>query len=122
MYYVIKRQFDTPLHYFIGFAVPKYIASKKNDTIIFEFEIDGKLTRKWVKKEDIILLTPDKTFFIQTMDKFKAVEAQQKELVDAAKEKLNQTLATYTETINAELDEFSELKNSNDIPCILKDI
>jgi hypothetical protein len=122
MYYIIKRQFDVPLQYFIGFAAPKYIASKKNDTIIFEFIIDGKPVRKWVKKEEIILLTKDKDFFVQTMDQFKAVENTQKELVEAAKEKLNQTLETYTETINAELDEFNEIKNSSDIPCMLKDI
>lgn len=122
MYYVIKRQKDTPLQCFIGFQVPKYIASKNNDTVIFEFTKDGKPNRKWVKKEDIILLTEDKKTFIQTMEQFKSVEDIQKRLVDDAKKKLNQSLETFTETVNAEIDEFNEIKSASDIPCILKDM
>lgn len=122
MYYVIKRQLETPFQSFIGFKVPKYIASKNNDTVIFEFAKDGKTNRKWIKKDDIILLTEDKEFFIQTMDKFKDVENTQKKLVDDAKNKLNQSLEAFTEAVNAEINEFNEIKNSSDIPHILNDI
>lgn len=122
MYYVIKRQTDSSTHCFIGFNVPKYIAARNSDNVIFEFVKDGKTIRKWVKKEDIILLTKDKDFFIKTIDKFKAVEAEQQKLVDEAREKLNESLETFTETVNAELDEFNEIRDSDDIPCILKDL
>lgn len=122
MYYVIKRQPDSLKHCFIGFNVPKYIASKNSDNVIFEFEKDDKTIRKWVKKEDIILLTDDKDFFVKTMNKFKAVEAEQQRLVDEAREKLNESMETFTDTVNAELDEFNEIKDSEDVPCILKDL
>ena len=122
MYYVIKKQSDNPLQCFMGFAVPKYIASKNNDTVIFEFSQNGKLTRKWVKKDDIILFTDDKKFFIKTMDQFKAVETTQKKLVEAAREKLNESIDAFTENVNAEINEFNEIKKTSDVPCILKDM
>ena len=120
MYYVIKKQ-ASKTECFIGFKAPKFITSKSSDTVIFEFTINGKVTRKWVKKEDIILLTQDKKFFIETIEKFKKVEREQQELVDAAKKKLEESLETFTETVNSELDEFQEIKGSDDIPCILND-
>ena len=122
MYYVIKRQPDSPMQCFIGFKAPKYIAAKNSNNVIFEFLKDGKAIRKWVKKDDIVLLTDDKDFFIKTMDKFKSVEAEQQKLVDDAREKLNESVETFTETVNAELNEFNEIRNSDDVPCILKDL
>lgn len=121
MYYVIKRQ-ESPSECFIGFKVPKYIASKNNDSVIFEFQVNGKVNRKWVKKEDIILLTEDKEFFKKTIENFNAVAAQQQHLVDTAKLQFEQSMETYTQTVNHHLDEFHEIKNSDDIPCILLDL
>ena len=64
MYYVIKKNITNPTSCFMGFAAPKYIAAKNSDNVIFEFTKDGKITRKWVKKEEVVLLTEDKEFFI----------------------------------------------------------
>lgn len=122
MYYVIKRQKESPTACFLGFAVPKYIAAKNNENVIFEFIKDGKPQRKWVKKEDIVLLTDNKEFFIKTMNQFKEVQATQQKLVDDARDKLNQSMETFTETINAEIDSFEEIRTADDIPCILKDL
>ncbi|PHQ65272.1 MAG: hypothetical protein COB99_04930 [Sulfurimonas sp.] len=122
MYYVIKRQDTSPLTTFISFPVPKYIASKNNESVIFEFKKDGKPQRKWVKKSDIILLTDDKEFFIKTVKHFKEVEATQQKLIDAAQEQLNQCIETFTETMHSEIDEFSEIRDSSDVPCILKEL
>jgi len=122
MYYVIKKQHATPLTTFITFQVPKYIASQNHDHVIFEFQKDGKAQRKWVKKEDVILLTEDKEFFIKTVAQFKEVEATQQKLIDAAQEQLNQSIETFTETMKAEIDEFNEIRDSSDVPCILKDL
>ena len=122
MYYVIKKQSDNPLQCFVGFQVPKYIASKNNDTVIFEFTQNGKPIRKWVKKEDIVLFTENKSFFIKTMDQFKEVEIIQKKLVDEAKEKLNESIEAFTENVNAEINEFNEIKKTSDVPCILKEM
>jgi len=121
MYYLIKKLQDNPQVCFIGFAVPKYIAVKNSENIILEFSKDGKTQRKWIKREDIILLTDDKKFFLQTMDKFKKVQETQQKLVDEARSKLDESLGTFTETVNAELDDFQELKSADDIPCMLKD-
>ncbi len=120
MYYVIKKQLDNPSACFIGFKVPKYIASKSSENVIFEFIKDGKPNRKWIKKEEIILLTKDKKFFIETMDKFKEVQAAQEQLVSDAQAKLEETMETLTETLNHEIDEFEELRDSSDVPCVLK--
>jgi len=120
MYYVIKKQPDSPSQCFVGFQVPKYIASKKTGNVIFEFQKDGKAVRKWIKVEDIVLLTDDKKFFVKTMSKFKETEAQQQELVDKAKEKLVKSMETFTEKVNSELNKFEEIKKNDNVPCILK--
>ncbi len=120
MYYVIKRQTDKPMSNFIGFMVPKYIASRNNDHVIFEFIKDEKTHRKWVKKEEIILLTEDKEFFFKTMEQFRSVEATQKKLVDLAREQLDNSIEAFSEAVNSQINEFNEIKNSDDVPCILK--
>ena len=122
MYYVIKKNIDNPTSCFMGFAVPKYIVAKNSDNVIFEFKRDGKVTRKWIKKEEIVLLTGDKDFFIKTMDQFKEVEATQKKLIDEAQTKLEQTMVEFTENVNSEIEEFEEIRDSTDVPCILKDL
>jgi len=122
MYYVIKKNIDNPTSCFIGFVVPKYIVTKGSDNVIFEFKKDGKITRKWVKKEEIVLLTEDKEFFIKTMNQFKEVEATQQKLINEATAKLEQTVVEFTENVNAEIDEFEEIRNTTDVPCILKDL
>lgn len=122
MYYVIKKQHTSPLTTFISFQVPKYIASKNSENVIFEFQKDGKPDRKWVKKQDIILLTDDKEFFLKTVTHFKEVEATQQKLIDAAQEQLDQSIETFTETMLSEINEFSEIRDSSDVPCVLKDL
>ncbi|MCD4668139.1 MAG: hypothetical protein K8R44_06085 [Sulfurimonas sp.] len=122
MYYVIKRQPESISKCFIGFKVPKYTSSRSSDNVIFEFLKDGKITRKWIKKDEIVLLTEDKDFFMKTMNQFKAVEEIQQKLVDEARKKLDESIETFTESINAEINEFNEIRDSDDVPCILKDL
>jgi len=106
----------------MGFSVPKYIVTKESDNVIFEFKKNGKVTRKWVKKEEIVLLTEDKEFFIKTMEQFKNVEATQQKLINEAQAKLEQSMVEFTENVNTEISEFEEIRNSTDVPCILKDL
>ena len=122
MYYVIKKNITNPTSCFMGFAAPKYIAAKNSDNVIFEFTKDGKITRKWVKKEEVVLLTEDKEFFIKTMNQFKEVEATQQKLINEAQTKLEQTMVEFTQNVNAEIEEFEEIRDSTDVPCILKDL
>lgn len=122
MYYVIKKQEGTHPVEFIGFKVPKYITNKSNDTVIFEFIIKDKAVRKWVKKEDIVLLTDDFEFYTKTMHDFKATQEQQQKLVDAAQEELNKSVENFAKVMSNELESFEELRGSDDVPCILKDL
>lgn len=121
MYYVIKRQ-TSPSQCFIGFEVVKYIASKNNEHVIFEFEVNSKAIRKWIKKEDIVLLTEDKDFFTQTMNQFKAVEKEQQALVNKAKKQLDLSMETFTKTVNDSINQFNEIKNASDVPCVLNNL
>lgn len=122
MYYVIKKQPHSIEQSFIGFQVPKYIAAKNNNHVILEFTVKGKVTRKWVKKEEIILLTDKKDYFLKIMKQFKSVENTQKKLVEDARNKLDESMETFSETMQAEMDKFEEIKNSDDVPNMLKDI
>lgn len=122
MYYVIKKQVDSLPNTFIGFAVPKYIASKKNENVIFLFEKDGKIIRKWVKLEEIVLLTKDKKYFLKIMKQFKDVQEAQQALVDEAQANLEQSMTNFAETMNTEIHDFEEIRNSADVPCMLKDL
>ncbi len=117
MYYVIKRHNSQPLQHFIGFVVDRYITSKTSQNVIFEFVKDGKSERKWVNREDIILLTDDKKYFIETFNKFRETEKEQQKLVDEAKEKLDKSIENFASTMNEEMDKFSEIKSESDIPC-----
>ena len=119
MYYVIKRQYVAPTQRFVGFIVSKYIASKANDNVIFEFLKDDKTQRKWVKKDDIVLLTEDKEYFIEILNQFRAVESAQQELVNEAKAQLDQSIETFTETMDKELEEYTETQHSKDIRSLL---
>ncbi|EQB39151.1 hypothetical protein M947_08300 [Sulfurimonas hongkongensis] len=120
MYYVIKKQHATPLSTFIGFPVRKFIASKNSDNVIFEFQKDGKPLRKWVKKEDIILLTDNKEYYQKTLKHFSEIESTQKKLVEEAQAHLKNSMETFTDTMHTEMDEYEELRDSSDVPCMLR--
>lgn len=107
MYYVIKKQPHSDTQCFVGFQVTKYLVPKNSENVIFEFIINDKAVKKWMKKDEVILLTKDKNLFIKTMDQFKEVEAVQKKLVDSAREELKQAKQNFTETLNNELNEFT---------------
>jgi hypothetical protein len=120
MYYVIKKQHNKPGSTFIGFAVPKYIASKKSENVIFLFQKNGKVIRKWIKLKDIILLTGDEAYYEKVMKQFREAERQQQELVDEAHAQLEQSMTNFVDTMNAEIHDYEEIRNSKDVPCILK--
>lgn len=122
MYYIIKKQRNKPGSTFMGFSSPKYLANKHNDNVIFEFIKDGKTIRKWVKKEEIILLTADKNYFLQILKQFQKLEQEQQELVDEAHKVLEQSMKNFTEVMNDEIQNYEELRDSSDVPCILKDL
>ena len=122
MYYVIKKQIDKLPSTFLGFAVEKYIASKKNKNVIFLFQKDGKVIRKWVKLEDIILLTEDREYFLEVMKQFQEVENTQKKLVAQAQANLEKSMTNFADTMNSQILEYEEIRDATDVPDILKDL
>ena len=120
MYYVIKKQLDKPGSSFMGFAVPKYIASKKNENVIFLFQKDGKVIRKWVKLEEIILLTDNEEYYLKVLKQFQDVQDAQQALVNEAQANLEKSMTNFVENMNAEIHDFEEIRESGDVPCKLK--
>jgi len=120
MYYLIIKKSDTHPMGFMGLKVPKFITKKNSDNVIFEFKIDGKIVRKWVDKENILLLTQDKEFYLKTLQSFKSIEDEQQKLVDDAKNRLNDTIENYAQTMNEEFENFEKMRENDDIPCLLK--
>jgi len=122
MYYVIKKQLDKPGSTFMGFSVPKYIASKKNENVIFLFQKNGKVIRKWVKLEEIILLTDDKEYYLKVLKQFQDVQDAQQALVNTAQANLEKTMTNFVENMSAEIHDFEEIRESDDVPCMLKEL
>jgi len=122
MYYVIIKKPQTHPPEFMGFKVPKFITKKHSDNVIFEFNVDGKVIRKWIAKSDILLVTKDKTFYLKIMEKFKKVQQEQQELVDEAQKKLYETIESFADTMNKEFKSFEAMRENDGIPCILKDL
>jgi len=122
MYYVIKKQPAKFPSSFMAFGVEKYIASKTNENVIFLFSHEGKIVRKWVKLKDIILLTDNKEYFLKIMKEFKAVEEQQKALVEEAQKNLEESMINFSETMQAHINDYEEIRDSSDVPDILKSL
>lgn len=121
MYYVIKKQSNSLVSTVIGFEVPKYIVSKNSQNVIFEFIKDDKPLRKWVSKDDIVLLTDNKEFFLKTLERFKKIEGEQLMLIGQAQEELDRTIKDGIAKVNETIEEFHQLKYTGKIPCILKE-
>lgn len=122
MYYVIKKQLDNSSETFVWFKSPKFIVSKESENVIFEFSTDNKLMRKWVKKNEIILLTDDKEYFMQTLNSIKTIQDQQHKLIVEAQENLANSLENFTQTMTQKFEEYSSLRNKDDIPLVIKTI
>lgn len=120
MYYVIKKQTNSLVSTVIGFEVPKYIVSKNSENVIFEFIKDDKPLRKWVNKDDIVLLTDNREFFLKTLEKFKKIEGEQLLLIGQAQEELDRTIKDGIAKVNETIEEFNKLKYTGKVPCILK--
>jgi len=120
MYYVIIKQENNPSSHFFGFIVQKYIAAKNTNNVIFEMMRNGKNIRKWIDKNEIVLLTDDKAYFVALMHQFKEVEAQQQQLVDDANKNLEETIQNFTKVIQDEVNSFEKIRNNEDVPCLLK--
>ena len=122
MYYVIIKKPQTHPPELMGFKVPKFITKKNSDNVIFEFTINKKVVRKWINKNDILLVTEDRAFYLKIMQKFKKVQEEQQELVEEAQQKLHETIDNFAQTMNKEFESFEAMREKDGIPCILKNL
>lgn len=109
MYYVIQRhQGDSKKHY-LAYSVPKYISSDNSQNIIFEFQHNGVVKRKWAPKEEIILLTDDQKLFQETLQKLETLKSSHLEKIDAAETQLNHEISSM---LNAMQSAFKTIKKN----------
>ena len=74
------------------------------------------------KKRRNNLFTQNREFFIETMNKFKALENEQKELIEEAQQNVENAILNMKETMNSEIDDFAKNKSTLHVPCLLKDL
>jgi len=120
MYYVIQALNNAGDKHFISYKVPKYILSNKNENIIFELGEKPNIKRKWAAKNDIILLTENKAFFLAYLKKLTDLEETHLKEIDTAQKEVERLIQNYEETMKEELDSFKKLSlNNDDVPTLL---
>jgi hypothetical protein len=109
MYYVIQRHHTDPKKHYLAYSVPRYISSDNSQNIIFEFQHEGTVKRKWAPKEEIILLTDDKQLFQTTLKRLEELKHSHLERIDAAQTQLNSEI---TALLNTMQNEFEQIKRT----------
>ena len=100
--------------------MPKFITSKTSDNVILEFNINGKIKRKWAPKSDIILLTEDPKYFKQKVEEFSKIEDKHKKQIEAVEKQLSAEVQNFADTMSSTFDDFNEEKQKNkQLPCLL---
>ncbi len=110
MYYVIQRHQGDPKKHYLAYSVPKYISSENSVNIIFEFQHNGAVKRKWAPKEEIVLLTDDQELFQTTLQKLEALKTSHLEKIDIAEAQLNHEIASM---LNAMQSAFQTIKKNS---------
>lgn len=104
MYYVIQRHKGDPKKHYLAYSVPRYISSQNSLNVIFEFQQEGAVKRKWAPKEEIILLTDDQELFQTTLMRLEELKKAHIEKIDAAQAQLNHEIASLLNTMQQEFD------------------
>lgn len=110
MYYVIQRHNGDPRKHYLAYSVPRYLSSEKSHNIIFEFQHDGSVKRKWAAKEDIVLLTDNYELFKSILEKLEHLKQSHLAKIDAAQTELNHEISSM---LNAMQSEFETIKNNS---------
>ena len=116
MYYVIQALDGIKNKHFVSYSVPKYKSSSKNNTVIFEFGEKPNIKRKWAPKEEIILLTQDRQFFLSFLKKLKSTEEIYLQKIDEQQKKLD---ALFSEMKDEMQNQFTTMQNDKSSPSLL---
>lgn len=120
MYYVIQRRHNDPKKYYTAFVVPKFITSKVNDNVIFEFkQPDGKTKRKWTAKTEILLLTDDEKLFKEVLGKLTVTQNKHLSQIQHAEENLQNEFQEMAQAMSAEFEALAKQKGEEGFPCLL---
>ncbi|MEA3372677.1 MAG: hypothetical protein U9Q62_03185 [Campylobacterota bacterium] len=121
MYYVIQHRHNDPKKYYTVFVVPKFITSKENDNVIFEFHLsDGKTKRKWTAKKEIILLTDDEAFFKKVLARLTVTQNRHLQQIQHAEENLQNEFSKMASAMENEFEDLDEERKEESFPCLLK--
>ncbi len=121
MYYVIQYRHNDPRKFYTAFVVPKFITSKENDNVIFEFQLsDGKSKRKWTNKKEIILLTDSEQLFKKTLEQLSAMQNRHLAQIKDAEENLQNAFQSMAVAMQNEFEELEEQKQQPGFPNLLK--
>ncbi len=118
MYYVIQALEGIKNKHFVSYSVQKYKSSPKNNSVIFEFGEKPNIKRKWAAKDEIILLTQDRQFFLNFLKKLKSTEESYMKKIDEQEQKIE---ALFLELKDEMHTQFGTIKNDKNIPSLLKD-
>ncbi len=121
MYYVIQHRHNDPKKYYSAYVVPRFITSKGNENIIFEFkQPDGSVKRKWTAKKEIILLTDDEKIFKEVLARLTVTQNKHLAQIKHAEEQLQQEIRELANAMGEEFDAIEKEKEKPDFPCIVK--
>ena len=121
MFYVIQYRHNDPKRYYSAYVVPKFITSKGNENIIFEFKMsDGTTKRKWLAKKEIILLTDDEQIFKEVLGKLTVTQNKHLAQIKDAEENLQNEFKELAMAMQKEFEELDRLKADESFPCIVK--
>ena len=121
MYYVIQHRHNDPKKFFTAFVVPKFITSKNNENVIFEFNTaDGKTKRKWTSKKEILLLTDNEEYFKKILARLTVTQNKHIAQVQHAEAHLQEELRELALAMQKEFEELEAEKDQDESACILK--
>lgn len=104
MYYVIQHYHNDPKKHYLAFHVPRYIASEKSKNVIFEFQHEGAVKRKWAPKEEIVLITEDLELFESTLRKLETIKKHHLERINTAETQLKDEIDAMLGAMQQEFD------------------
>ncbi len=122
MYYVIQHNRDNPKKHFVAYKALRFITAKSNDNVIFEFNVEGKIKRKWTAKSEIILVTDKQELFEKVLKQLTAVQEAHLKEVHQAEESLKKAFIEMASSMQQEFESLNEERqdDDSDFECLLE--
>jgi hypothetical protein len=112
MFYVIQRYHGAPHKQYLTYIIARCITSNNSKNIIFEFKKGDEVKRKWVDKEDIVLITHNKQLFVTTIMRLEALTKGHMEKISVAQDKLDEEISALLFAMKGEFDNIKEMSEA----------